>query len=459
MSSDFSSRHPFKIFLISANIATSPYPVFPIGVSMIAAALKNAGFDVQLFDFLMEGCSLDRVREAVKAASPGLIGISIRNIDNVNSAHEQRYIDGVAGIVQAAKAVSAAPVLLGGPGFSLIADEILDRTGADYGAVGEGEELVCSFAKNAEQGIYPAERILRAEPGLHHDTIPSAYYDPEILSYYLKNGNMVSIQTKRGCNKNCVYCSYPILEGRKLRVRHPSDVADDMEMLVREHKAKYIFFVDSLFNDSEGQYRELVYEMHRRSIFIPWTAFFTPDRTLDDEMMALMKSTGLHSAEIGADAASDTTLTAMGKDFTFADIHDFNDRFARHGVVTAHYYMFGGPGETPETVEEGINNIRSLRKTANFMFLGIRILPDTPLFYLAQREGLIQPGQPMVEPIYYFSPQVDRERLHKTLTERFADRFNCVFPPDALDDKLHLLHKLGYSGSMYDFLIKGASNK
>lgn len=450
---------PFKIFLISANVATSPYPVYPIGVSMIAGALKNAGHEVELFDFLQQGCSLERLKEAVRAAAPGLVGVSIRNIDNVNSAHEQRYIEGVADMVRAVKSVSSVPVLLGGPGFSLIADEILDRTGADYGAVGEGEQLVCAFVKNAQRGIYPADRILRSAPGLQHDSIPSAYYDSAILSYYLKNGNMVSIQTKRGCNKHCVYCTYPVLEGRDLRIRRPSAVVDDMEMLVQEHGAKYIFFVDSLFNDSEGRYRELVLEMHRRKISIPWTAFFTPDRNLDDEMMAMMKSTGLHSAEVGADAASDATLKAMGKDFTFADIYDFNDRFARHGVVTAHYYMFGGPGETPETVEEGINNIRSLRKTANFMFLGIRILPDTPLFKLAEREGLIRAGQPMVEPVYYFSPQVDRDWLHKTLTERFADRFNCVFPPDALDDKLRLLHKLGYSGSMYDFLIKGGSNR
>jgi lipid biosynthesis B12-binding/radical SAM protein len=449
--------YPFKIFLISANIATSPYPVFPIGMSMIAAALRNAGHDVALFDFLQEGCSLEKLQAAIQTGSPGLIGISIRNIDNVNSAHEQRYIDGVAAMVQAAKSVCGAPVILGGAGFSLMPEEILERTGGDFGIVGEGEVLLCSFIEKAVRGEFPAERILRAPLQLQQDGIPSAHYDAKILSYYLKNGNMVSIQTKRGCNKHCVYCSYPVLEGRELRMRNPADVVDDMERLVKEHEAKYIFFVDSVFNDSEGQYRALIQEMHRRKIKIPWTAFFTPDSAMDDETVALMKETGLHSAEVGADASTDTTLKAMGKDFTFAQVSDFNDLMARHGVTTAHYYMFGGPGETPETVEEGINNIRGLRQTANFMFSGIRILPDTPLHRLAQREGLIKEGQAMLEPIYYFSPHIDRAWLDQTLTERFADRFNCVFPPDALDAKLHLLHKLGYSGSMYDFLIKGGS--
>ena len=448
-----------KILLISSNIASSPYPVYPIGMSMIAAALRNAGHDVELFDFLQECCSLERVQAAVTKANPGLVGISIRNIDNVNAAHEQRYIDGVAEIVKTAKAASTAPVMLGGSGFSLMPEEILKRTGGDYGIVGEGEALLCSFVAKAERGEFPTVRILRATPSLHQEGIPSACYDSKILSYYLKNGNVVSIQTKRGCNKHCIYCSYPVLEGRELRIRNPADVVDDMERLVKEHEARYIFFVDSVFNDSEGHYRLLIDEMHRRKLTIPWTAFFTPDRAMDDEMVKLMKATGLQAAEIGADASTDTTLKALGKDFSFADVIAFNEKLIRHGIITAHYYMFGGPGETPETVEEGINNVRSLRQTANFMFSGIRILPNTPLIWLAQREGMITEGQAMLEPVYYFSPAIDRTWLEKTLTERFADRFNCVFPPDALDSKLHLLHKMGYSGSGYEMLVKSGSTR
>jgi lipid biosynthesis B12-binding/radical SAM protein len=447
-----------KILLVSANIAVSPYPVFPIGMSMVAAALRNAGHEVELFDFLQEGCSQARLQDAIVKTNPGMIGISIRNIDNVNAAHEQRYIDGVAEIVQSAKAVSAAPIMLGGSGFSLMPDEILQRTGGDYGIVGEGEVRLCSFVEKAALGEFPSERILRALPSLQRDGIPSAHYNSNILGYYLKNGNVISIQTKRGCNKHCVYCSYPVLEGRDLRIRNPADVVDDMERLVEVHGAKYIFFVDSVFNDSEGHYRLLIDEMYRRKTKIPWTAFFSPDRALDDETVERMKGTGLQAAEIGADASSDTTLKALGKDFSFADVIDFNEKLIRHGIITAHYYMFGGPGETPETVEEGIQNIRSLRKTANFMFSGIRILPDTPLFYLAQREGMIQPGQSMVNPVYYFSPTIDRTWLDQTLTERFADRLNCVFPPDALDNKLHLLHKMGYSGTGYEMLIRSGSN-
>ena len=52
-----------KVLLISANVATSPYPIYPIGMSMVAAALKKEGHEVELFDFLQNDCSLDRVEE------------------------------------------------------------------------------------------------------------------------------------------------------------------------------------------------------------------------------------------------------------------------------------------------------------------------------------------------------------------------------------------------------------
>jgi lipid biosynthesis B12-binding/radical SAM protein len=442
-----------KILLISANVAISPYPVYPVGMSMVAASLKEAGHEVELFDFLQHGQSYERVKEKVEAVQPGIVGISIRNVDNVNAAHEERYIDAVAKMVESIRTVSSSPVILGGSGFSVMPEAVLDKVGADYGIVGEGEQLMRSFVEAVGKGELPEERILRAPLQMEDRAIPSAYYDPVLMEFYQNNGKMISIQTKRGCNKNCIYCSYPVLEGHRLRARDPKAVVDDIEYLIKERAAEYIFFVDSVFNDSDGHYRDVVGEMHRRKINIKWTAFFTPGGDLDDEIMALMKATGLHAAEVGADASTDATLKGLAKDFRWEEVVECNDLFARHEVTTAHYYMFGGPGETRETVKEGIENIRALKHTANFMFMGIRILPNTALMTLAEREGLLTPGQDILESAYYFSPHIDRDWLEKTLIDGFADRTNCVFPPDALDDKLRFLHKMGFSGSAYEVLI------
>ena len=144
-----------KVLLISANVTLSPYPIYPLGVSIIAAVLTKAGHTVQQADFLQQNNSLEAIGREVREFGPDLVGISVRNIDNVNLMHEQYYIQNVKNIVSTVREVSNAKVLLGGAGFSLIPELILKETGADYGIIGEGEVLAVEFANNAAKGIYP----------------------------------------------------------------------------------------------------------------------------------------------------------------------------------------------------------------------------------------------------------------------------------------------------------------
>lgn len=447
-----------KILLISANVTVSPYPIYPLGVSMIAAALARAGHEVRQFDFLEQNSSFEALTEEIKSFGPQLIGISVRNIDNTNLMNEQYYIGIVKDIVTSAKEVSGAKVILGGAGFSLIPDLILLETGADYGIIGEGESLVVGFAENAARGTYPEESLIGPEIRLTGAGIVSASYDEKLMEYYLHSGNIASIQTKRGCTQKCVYCSYPVLEGPSIRTREAAAVVDDIEMLRDRHKAKYIFFIDSVFNDAEGAYLEVIEEMRRRNVNIPWTGFFKPEG-LNDEIVGLMKKTGLIAVEIGSDAACDITLRKLGKQFSFQDVIECNELFSRFDIATSHYFMFGGPGETQETVLEGIENVKGLKKCVSFIFMGIRILPNTTLARIALKEKVLDPDNGMLHPVYYFSPMVERKWLEDTLTEAFSKSRHCIFPPDKVDNSLRMLHKLGYAGTLWDLLIPGAKSK
>ncbi|MDD2703424.1 MAG: lipid biosynthesis B12-binding/radical SAM protein, partial [Candidatus Omnitrophica bacterium] len=442
-----------KILLISANTAATPYPVYPLGMSVVAGALARAGHEVRQIDFLREGRSPESLKKTAAEFKPDFIGISVRNIDNVNCANEQRYIDVVRDIVGVFKSsADAVPVVLGGTGFSVMPEEILAATGADYGIAGEGEESVVEFARGLASGKLPAERIFRARNKLPGMSIEPALYDPRIMKFYQASGNMANVQTKRGCVYKCVYCTYPGLEGELIRARSASAVVDDIRRLIEEHGIRYLFFTDSVFNDDEGHYIRVLEEMRRRRVSVPWTAFFKPDG-LKEETVALMKEIGLKAAEIGADAATDTTLKGLGKPFRFADIAAANDIFVRNGVATAQYYMFGGPAETEDTVLEGIRNILSLSKTVSFVFMGIRILPGTALEKIAISEGLLKAGAPLLEPVYYISPVIGRIWLERILRESFDTARSVVFPPDKYESTLQFLHKLGYAGSLWEMLL------
>ena len=441
-----------KVLLISSNTATSPYPVYPLGMATIAAALRRAGHETAMFDWLTAEESQEAWREALRHHKPGLVGISIRNLDNVNLLNEKRYTAVVAGLVQAVREELGVPVVLGGSGYSLLPEIVLRESGADYGIVGEGERLIVDLVEAITQGRLPvAGTILRDSAPIEGSTLRGAFYDPDILGSYLRAGSITPIQTKRGCNLRCAYCSYPALEGGALRTRPARDVVDDIEKLQSEHKTSYVFLTDSVFNDDQGAYLEVLREMKRRRVSIPWSAFLKPTGITED-VAALMRETGLAAAELGSDAATDATLRGLRKSFRFADVVSANDLLMKQGIAVAHYFMFGGPGETPDTVREGIQNIRGLRCTAAFVFLGIRILPHTELHQIALREKVIAPDCDLLEPVYYLSPATERAWVEKTLTQAFEGLLHVVFPPDALDDKLQLLHKLGYAGSLWELL-------
>ena len=173
-----------KVLLIAANVATSPYPVYPIGVMVLSRALQERGYEVRVFDYLQQEQSLSRLSQCVHDYLPDAIGVSIRNIDNVNSVHEQRYLDAVRAITATVKAARPVPVILGGSAFSLLPEPILAYVGGDFGITGEGERALPELLEAIAQGNPPSHRILDGGARLQGRDISPAQYDPQLLAYY-----------------------------------------------------------------------------------------------------------------------------------------------------------------------------------------------------------------------------------------------------------------------------------
>lgn len=445
-----------KILLISSNTADNPYPVFPLGLSIISKALKKDGHNVNIYDYLQEGASLKLLSGYIKESKPDLVGISIRNIDNVNYLGEKNYIDTVIEIVKGVREIFKGKIIIGGAGFSLMPGRLLEVTGADYGIVGEGENAVRNFVDNFTKGFLPTEKLIYSKNC--NNGILGGEYRESVLRFYLKHSNMIPVQTKRGCCNKCIYCTYPLLEGRSIRCRPIESVIRDIKNLVIKHGVKTIYFTDSVFNDSERNYIKLLKRIKSEKISFTWTAFINPSG-LTEADVSLMYETGLTAAEIGADAATDTTLKKLGKNFTFGDIIQACRLFQKYNISTFLYYMMGGPGENKNTVFEGIKNIKSIRHAVSFIYMGIRILPNTPLERLAKKENIIDENYDLYKSAYYITPEIDRDWMEKTLNEGFKDSRNCIFPPDKNEQILKVIHKLGYTGLLKDKLISRKNEK
>lgn len=428
-----------KILLTASNTCTDPYPVYPLGMSVIAQALAAAGHDVKQFDVAVSG--LGALPEAIRSFSPEAVGISIRNLDSVNSRTPgQDFLRMPVAMAEVIRGQTDAPLILGGSGFSLLPEEILKLTGADYGVIGEGESAMTELIAILARGGKPESCLIRGCGGVQC----GALYQQDIRDYYCRLTHILPVQTKRGCPFHCVYCTYPALEGCSMRLRDPAEVAGQLEKLAAELPDVMFYFVDAVFNDPAREYHRLLKEMERRSLTVPFAAFLTPGG-LNAEDLDLLCSRGMIAAELGIDGAADETLRGLGKNFDFGTAARVcRELLARNVGVTANV-MFGGPDETWETVRRGIGNLRSIEPVHTLVFSGIRILPHTPLFALAKKENVVPPDWNGRDEIYYYAPGIEPERLHRELCEGFAASSCCIYPPHACNDSLKTLHRFGYA--------------
>ncbi len=442
-----------RILLISTNTTTEPYPVYPLGMSVVASALNAAGHIVRQFDFLMAESRIECLERTQLDFSPDMTGISLRNVDNVDSlsADTNWYLGHVKEVVAFLKAKKQI-VIVGGPGFSLMPEEILDFLGADYGVVGEGERKIVKLVSMLETGAQ-APRILKPEQALQSKNMHTPLWDQALVNFYLEQSGIMSIQTKRGCENRCSYCSYPSIEGGTIRPRDAQEVTDEVERLHKKFGVETIFFTDSVFNDSHGHYLEVAEHLARRALPVRWSAFFqpTPISTAD---LKLLKCSGLQAMEVGTDASTDTTLTAMKKPFLLEDVIRFNEACVRELIPCAHFVIFGGPGETPKTVQQGIDNLNGLDNCVVFPFSGIRLYKGTPLYSQAKKEGIVEPETSLLKPLYYFSPKIDPDAMNESLIKGFSGRRDRVFPPSDGQDRMNVLRRFGYRGLLWDTLIK-----
>ncbi|WP_419175759.1 lipid biosynthesis B12-binding/radical SAM protein [Desulfosediminicola sp.] len=449
MAEELSSKAQARCLIVSSNQVVTPYPVFPLGAAYVVAALNRHGHSARHFDLLGDGGMAGFV-ELLQEQQFDLVGVSIRNLDTVDSASPDEYLDGVVELVGLIRQTLNTRIVLGGPAFSIMPERLMELLEADYGVVGEGEEVMVWLATEIAAGRFPQEKILkaprlesfatRAEPGI------------ATAQYYTNHGGMLNLQSKRGCPYNCSYCSYPTIEGRKIRYRDPEEVVDEMARLNRDHGAKYLFFADSVFNDPAGKYLEIAETLIRREISIPWCAFFRPEN-ISREDLRLLKRAGLAAVELGTDGATDTTLAGFGKGFSYGDVLKVHENVIAEEIPCAHFIMFGGPGETRATVDEGLKHIEKLDKSVVFAFIGIRILPGTAICDRAIAEGVVAADQSLLKPVFYYSPEVTRQEIETKIMASFASRMDRIYPCHQFYDRIAMLHKIGKVGPLWELLI------
>ncbi|MFC1761997.1 lipid biosynthesis B12-binding/radical SAM protein [Planctomycetota bacterium] len=444
-----------RVLLISTNTCVSPYSVYPLGMATVAGQLIQAGHTVQQFDWQVAGQSADALLTILRASDPEVVAVSIRNMDQVDSLaqfEETWELDDARTVIAEVREHTDVPVVIGGPAVSVMAEPIRDYVGADVAVIGEGEQALLAVvtAATAGQSLPPLWPVAKTMLCGAEQAAPA--YEAELVTFYREAGGLIGVQTKRGCPYHCCYCTYPVLEGSQYRAREAEAVVADMERLWQDHGVDTVFFTDSVFNDVQGHYLRVAEALAKRALPVRWGAYLSP-RGLSAEGVDLCRRGGLFAAELGTDATSDTTLKGMGKPFRWDEVHRCHDLLVQARVACGHFVIFGGPGETVDTLQEGLDNIAALTSGVVFGFSGIRVYPGTPLQKQAIAEGVIAATDDLFKPVYYTAPDLDKEWMDRTVTDAWAGRMDRVFPPQDGQRIVAMLRAQGMKGLLWDRLI------
>ena len=447
-----------KVLLISPNTLTVPFPVYPIGLDYVAGSIALE-HEVRIADLHL--INLDALARLLREFQPDIIGLSLRNIDNTDAGDPLFFVNEYRDLTAWLRQRTKATLVCGGSGFTIMPQQVLAMVDADYGIIGEGERfglLVEALATGRNPAAIPG--VLTTDGPA---TVPLPWpkplarrfrHDADHTRFYLDNGGMLNLQSKRGCVFQCSYCPYPGIEGSTHRLTDPGEVARTALQLERAG-ARYLFFTDSAFNSDVRHSLAVAEALRTAGITIPWGAFFAP-LAPPPGYFAAMAAAGCRHVEFGTESLSATMLKAFRKPFRPEDVSPAHQQARAAGLHTAHYFLLGGPGESEQTITESLDAIEQLDKAVFFFFIGIRIYPGTALYETALAEGKINAHDNMLQPVFYQPDDLAPETMHSLVTRRANGRRNWVTGAGGTQAAavIHALHRRGFTGPLWEHLAR-----
>jgi radical SAM superfamily enzyme YgiQ (UPF0313 family) len=360
-----------RIAFVSGNREQLPDAVIPLGLLYVMSAVRDR-HEAELVDLCFEDDPARSLACRLEEIAPDVVALGMRNIQSGDYSGVGHSLEYYRELVAAIRAVTRAPIVLGGSGFSVMPQQLVRHLEPDYGISGEGERALPALLDAIEggRGFDAIGSLHRLRGGEVVSNPPDRdFLDMDSLrppdrsqvdSRYYERFGIESVQTKRGCPLRCDYCTYPVIEGRVGRARDPRRVADEVEWITRHRPgAVHFFFVDSVFNLPRSHAKAVCRELIERELRLPWTCYANP-LGFDAELAELMARAGCAGMEVGADSGSDEVLLRLRKGFDTARIRAFHELAVAAGVPDCHTFILGTPGESLDDVMRTLDFIVDL---------------------------------------------------------------------------------------------------
>lgn len=401
--------------------------IAPIGLDYLADSVNAAGHEARLLDLCFSADVNADICGAVAAFCPDVVGMSVRNTDDCYFSGQGFFLPDVREMVDTLNAVTDAPIVMGGVGFSVMPEQVMDFCGVDYGIAGEGEQGFVKLLSAFEYGspladvpnlLYRAEGRVRRNSAVDVplDRLPPWSRSLADNPRYFAEGGQAGFETKRGCNMKCMYCADPVSKGRHVRLRRPATVVDELKSLLVQG-IDHFHTCDCEFNIPGEHAKDVCRAIIDAGLgeSVRWYAYcsITP---FDREMADLFKRAGCAGVDFGADSGSAAILRSLGRHFSPDDLANTASLCHEYGIPFMYDLLLGSPGDTRETVGETIDLTRRIDADCVGVAMGVRVYDGTAMAEFVRSEGdmIANPNlygvkndnPDFLKPVFYISPDL-----------------------------------------------------
>ncbi|OGY50255.1 MAG: hypothetical protein A3J65_04465 [Candidatus Buchananbacteria bacterium RIFCSPHIGHO2_02_FULL_45_11b] len=327
---------PFEAFL------KNPQAYFPLGLTYLAAALKQFGDEVIVYDCDYDFGEIEhapddietinhyedyyrgvydynhpiwqKVKKNISEIKPAVVGLTSYSTKLPATIHLTNWL-----------AEQNIPVYIGGP------HETTWGTGAGISIKGEGE---LKFA-----------RILHPDLNIEFDPLKLI---PDRKSLYRVNdyrpNDLGLVMGERGCPFNCYFCQTKAIWGEKIRKRPIDHIIEEIKLINHDFGAKQFYLCDDTFTYDLNRVKEFIEKIPED---FEWACLTRPS-TISRELLSLLKKSKCIRVKLGIETGSPKMLKLIGKTETVEIYRKAAKLLAEFNIDWTAYLMIALPQETEE---------------------------------------------------------------------------------------------------------------
>ena len=225
------------------------------------------------------------------------------------------------------------------------------------------------------------------------DDLPFPDWNYYTKKYALRNNFLdfnsktaIPITATRGCPYSCFnYCTYPLQQGRKVRFRSVQNVVKEMKHWISTLGTNKFIFRDPVFSINRKYTVDLCNEIIKENLKITYL-IETHLKNLDDELIKLLKDSGLRLVYVGIESVNSEILKDI-KRFTVNQKEQNNviKKLVENDIYVKSMFMFGNPEDNEKTIKETIKYSMELPHQL-VQYSVFTPYPGTPIYSLYEKK-------------------------------------------------------------------------